>query len=139
MATGYFNLIIAWVWFCTGLTSGAVQGLFFHDEHWLGGYASWRRRLTRLGHISFLGTGLLNAMWAVSLWMNQADDWTAQLASVLLIVGAVAMPAVCYLAAWKKPLRHLFFIPVASLIIGVVLATWVVYAHRLVSLDWRIS
>jgi hypothetical protein len=25
------------------------------------------------------------------------------------------MPAVCYLAAWRKALRHLFVVPVASL------------------------
>jgi hypothetical protein len=29
------------------------------------------------------------------------------------------MSAVCYLAAWKKRLRHLFFIPVISLLVGV--------------------
>ena len=139
MATGYINLVFAWVWFCTGLACGALQGSYFHDEQWWGGYTSWRRRLARLGHISFLGTGLLNVAWAVSLWMIQADDWAAQLASVLLIVGAVAMPPVCYLAAWKKPLRHLFFIPVTSLILGVGLATWVVCVHRLVSVDRSLS
>jgi hypothetical protein len=32
-------------------------------------------------------------------------DW----ASPLFIVGAVAMSSVCYLAAWRKPMRHLFF------------------------------
>jgi hypothetical protein len=26
------------------------------------------------------------------------------------------MPLVCYLAAWKKPLRHLFPVPVLSLL-----------------------
>jgi hypothetical protein len=26
-----------------------------------------------------------------------------------------AMPLLCYLSAWKRPFRHLFFIPVASL------------------------
>jgi hypothetical protein len=42
-----------------------------------------------------------------------------RVASVLLIVGAVAMPSVCYAAAWRDPLRHLFFIPVVSLMGGV--------------------
>jgi hypothetical protein len=43
-------------------------------------------------------------------------------ASVLFIVGGVSMPLVCFLAGWKKPFRHLFFIPVGSLM-GAVIAT----------------
>jgi hypothetical protein len=35
---------------------------------------------------------------------------------MLLVAGAVLMPLVCYLAAWKKPLRHLFPLPVLSLL-----------------------
>ena len=34
----------------------------------------------------------------------------------LFVAGAVSMPTVCFLSAWRKPLRHLFFIPVLSLI-----------------------
>ena len=29
------------------------------------------------------------------------------------------MPLVCYLSAWRKPFRHLFFIPAGSVILGV--------------------
>ena len=39
--------------------------------------------------------------------------------AVLLIAGAVTMPLVCYLAAWRKPLRHLFCVPVTSLAVAV--------------------
>jgi hypothetical protein len=36
------------------------------------------------------------------------------------------MPAVCFLCAWYKPLRHLFFIPVGGVTIGIlsILAGW---------------
>ncbi|MBI5094463.1 MAG: hypothetical protein HZB26_18755 [Candidatus Hydrogenedentes bacterium] len=43
----------------------------------------------------------------------------AQWSSHLLILGAITMPLVCYLSAFIKPFRHLFFIPVTSLILAV--------------------
>ena len=33
----------------------------------MGGYASLRRRMTRLGHISFFGLGIINVLFALSL------------------------------------------------------------------------
>ena len=42
----------------------------------------------------------------------------------MLIVGAVTMPTVCYLSAWKPVFRHLFFIPAMSVTIGITLFTW---------------
>ncbi|MCC7474077.1 MAG: hypothetical protein IT425_01670 [Pirellulales bacterium] len=109
------NVWLGWVWITVGLISGAVVGLFFHDPNWLGGYGAWRRRLVRLGHISFLGTGLLNLAFAFT-FANQTGPAPPVLASWLLAVGAVTMPMVCFLTAWRDGLRHLFPIPVASLI-----------------------
>ena len=113
------NHIFAWFWILAGLLSGASIGMFFHDESWLGGYASWRRRMVRLGHISFLGTGLLNLGFALSA-ASLSIDPPPQLASLAFLVGAVTMPTVCFLSAWHDYFRHMFFIPVASLIVGVV-------------------
>ena len=115
------NLIFAWCWILAGLLSGTVYGLFFHRDDWLGGYGSWRRRITRLGHVAFFGTGLINLLAAMTakLWVVSGDATLVAAASALLIVGAVSMSSVCYLAAWRKPMRHLFFIPVASLVAGV--------------------
>ncbi len=115
------NLVFAWWLILAGLVSGTAQGLFFHREDWLGGYGSWRRRMTRLGHIAFFGTGLINLVAAatVRLWALPTDSMLVRASSLLVIVGAMAMSTICYLAAWKKPVRHLFFIPVASLLTGV--------------------
>jgi hypothetical protein len=109
------NVWAAWIGIALGLVSGSVQGLFFARENWLGGYASWPRRMLRLGHISFFGIAFLNLAYANAIHLLVRAP-TALLPSVLLIAGAVLMPAVCYLAAWRKPLRHLFFLPVASLL-----------------------
>lgn len=115
------NFHFAWCWFLGGLISGTVQGLWFHDEHWLGGYGSWRRRLIRLGHIAFFGTGFLNLCFALSV--SYAGDWNGLFtwSSVLLMVGAVTMPLTCYVAAFKPALRHAFVVPVLSLMLGTAL------------------
>jgi hypothetical protein len=47
------NLVAGWTGFIGGAVSGALIGLFFHKENWLGGYSSFPRRLVRLGHIAF--------------------------------------------------------------------------------------
>jgi len=117
------NTIAAWVCVAAGVISGAIGGLFFYRESWLGGYPSWPRRLVRLGHISFLGIGLLNLSYALTI---HALDWPAppMVVSAALALAGVFMPVACYLAAWRKPLRHLFVIPVGCVLIGVVGLLW---------------
>ncbi len=113
------NLYFAWAWMLTGMIAGAIIGLFFHQRDWLGGFDSWRRRMVRLAHISFLGTGLLNLGFALAAPVMTPDtdhEVAPKLVSILFIIGAVTMPTVCLLAAWRKPFRHLFFIPALSLI-----------------------
>ena len=112
------NLVAGWFWILVGLVSGAIIGLFFHNDDWLGGYGSWRRRMIRLGHISFLGTGLLNLAFALSCEVFVIEP-KPRLAAMMFLIGAATMPAVCFLSAWKKNFRQLFFIPVLGLIIAV--------------------
>jgi hypothetical protein len=52
-----------------------------------------------------------------------------QVTSILLIVGAVAMPLVCYLSAWKSVFRNLFFIPAMSVTVGIGLFVWRMFAQ----------
>ena len=108
------NLYLGWIWITIGFISGAIIGLFFYAPDWLGGYGSWRRRMVRLGHISFLGTGLLNLAFAFTFATRASQ--APPLASWLFVSGALAMPLVCFLSAWRDGLRYLFPIPVASLI-----------------------
>ena len=117
------NLYAAWIGFAFGCVVGAVTGLFFHERHWLGGYPSWPRRLIRLGHISFFGIGLLNLAFALTARAVGVDAGLTA-ASNLFLLGAVTMPLVCYLSAWRVTFRHLFFIPALSITCGVVLFTW---------------
>ena len=61
------GLVEAAMWITAGLLSGVGMGLGFHNETWLGGYGSWRRRLMRLGHIAFFGTALLCIAFALTV------------------------------------------------------------------------
>jgi ABC-type uncharacterized transport system permease subunit len=115
------HLLAAWIGFLCGVLSGAMVGLFFHREDWLGGYGSYPRRLVRLGHISFFGLGFLNALFALTVSTVQMPELTNHLASIGLLVGAITMPLCCFVAAWRKSLRTLFAIPVASLLGSVAL------------------
>jgi hypothetical protein len=117
------NIYAAWLGILLGIVAGAISGLFFHEEHWLGGYGSWTRRMIRLGHISFFGLGLLNLGLALTARAVGISDGIG-LASWLLVVGAITMPLVCYLSAFIKPIRHLFFIPVLSVGAAAGLLVW---------------
>lgn len=112
------NLIAGWLGMLAGVLSGAVLGLFFHDEKWMGGYTSYRRRLARLGHIAFFGLGFLNLIFAATAAQFPLTGQNLNIASWALILGAATMPLCCFLSAWRKPLRHFFPIPVLSVTTG---------------------
>src|SRR5262245_21554582 len=104
------NWYAGWWLILAGFVTGAGLGLFFHRADFLGGYASFRRRMLRLGHIACAALGMLNLIVALS-----------SCSSPLLVAGGAMMPAVCFLTAWKEKCRHLFVLPVLTLGIAVVL------------------
>ena len=108
-----------WLGMLLGVVSGAVIGLFFHREDWMGGYASYRRRLTRLGHISFFGLALMNFSFAFTQHVLALSAPWGAVAMCAFLIGAASMPACCFLSAWRKPFRHFFLIPVAGVLLGV--------------------
>jgi hypothetical protein len=114
-----FNLVVGWTSMVGGALSGATIGLYFHDDQWLGGYGSLRRRMLRLGHIAFFGLGILNVLFALSVAAVPAPASFARFAAWGFAIGAVTMPTCCFLTAWRKPMRHLFPIPVAAVLCGI--------------------
>ena len=124
------NLIVAWLWVVLGFGTGAVFGLFFQREDWLGGYGSFKRRLCRLGHISLFGLAVINLMFYCTVHSvvgpGAADSLPVVLASWGLVLGAVTMPVCCFVMAqrthWRAPL--VFTVPVASLITGSLFTLW---------------
>lgn len=127
MAEGTGNLQAAWVAVLLGCVAGAVQGLFFRSVAWLGGYDSWKRRMTRLGHISFFGIGFINLLFALSL-PSLGSHPSLIWGSRLLVIGAILMPLVCYLSAIDDRFRHLFFLPAGSVIAAAGIVVWRLFA-----------
>lgn len=117
------NICAAWIGFFLGCIAGAIPGLFFHQADWLGGYSSWGRRLIRLAHISFFGLGFINMAFAFTA-ERLGLDAAAPVPGRLLIAGAITMPLVCYLSAWKEGFRHLFAVPALCVTGGVGIVLW---------------
>jgi hypothetical protein len=113
-----WNLWAGWVAALAGVISGAVIGLFFQREEWLGGYASYRRRLLRLGHISFFGLGFSNILFGLTV---RVLGTVPGIAVVLMIASVVTMPICCFLTAWRTQLRVLFPLPVVSAAAGILM------------------
>jgi len=113
------NLVAGWAGMLAGVITGAVIGLFFEREDWMGGYASFRRRLSRLGHIAFFGLGFVNILFALTTRGLPESAWLVT-ASQSLVVGAAAMPVCCFLSAWRRGFTRLFPIPVLAVAIGIV-------------------
>jgi hypothetical protein len=120
--TAAANLYSAWIGIFLGCVAGAAQGLFFHREQWMGGYGSWRRRMLRLGHISWFGIGILNLAFALTVDAMAID--APLLPSALFLAGAAGMPVVCYMSAFRQEFRRLFFIPALSVIAAAGAFVW---------------
>ncbi len=116
-----FNLTFGWIWILAGFLAGMGLGLRFHREEWLGGYGAHARRMLRLGHISFVGLGIVNILFALSGPGLRLEPPLARAASAALIAGAVTMPLCCGLMAWRRALWPLFTLPVTSLLVGAAL------------------
>ena len=115
------NLWLAWLWILPGFLSGMVLGMFFHGENWLGGYASFKRRMYRLGHISFFGLGAVNLLFCLTAQNFSLAGPLIHYASLAFIIGAIAMPVCCVVMAHFPKAHMIFSVPVVSLITGAVL------------------
>jgi ABC-type antimicrobial peptide transport system permease subunit len=118
------NLLLAWIGILLGFISGSLLGLKFHHEDWLGGYGSFKRRLYRLGHISFFGLAMVNLTFYFTAQKFLGPSLAANLASWGFVVGAVSMPICCFVMAHNAKLQALFAIPVCSLLVGGILTLW---------------
>ena len=115
------NLILAWLWILLGFTSGMTLGMFFHGENWLGGYGSFKRRMYRLGHISFFGLGAVNLLFWLTAQNFSLAGQLVSVASWAFIVGAITMPICCVVMAHFPKAHLVFSVPVVSLIAGGIL------------------
>jgi hypothetical protein len=130
------NLAFGWIWITMGFLSGAMLGMGFHKENFMGGYGSWERRLARLGHIAFFGTGMLNVLLGLTLLSidpaNSPDQISSAVIQVLFILGGFGMPICCFIAARYKRFRHAFVVPAMALILGGIAISVELLTHPIV-------
>ena len=124
----HLNLAFAWVWIFLGFASGALMGMRFKNENWLGGYASFPRRLIRLGHISFLGLGLINFLFFFTVHALGVKSAVVDVAAWAFLVGGVLIPVCCAIMAFWKSARPVvvFAAPVTSLLLGGALTVYLI-------------
>lgn len=112
------NGVAGWYLLLASFVAGALVGLRFHREDLFGGYASFRRRLLRLGHVALAALGIVNIAYGLTpVPAGGATTWPG----TTLLAGSIAMPLVCFLTAWRSGFRHLFFMPVTLLVFAVAL------------------
>ena len=79
------------------------------------------RRLLRLGHVALVALGMFNVLFSLLPQTTHVSSPLMPAASVGWLGGGVAMPLVCFLAAWKPALRPAFVVPVILLLLAAAL------------------
>jgi hypothetical protein len=123
------NRSIGWASLAIGVATGLVMGLWSFDgplptPAWLGEYGDTPRRLARLGHIAFLGLGILNILLARELPHSTLGQRGQRLASIAMNVGNVLLPITLFAAAAWHPAKYAMGIPATAVFVALGLAAW---------------
>lgn len=115
-----------------GIGTGLVMGLWSFDgpvgvPAWLGPYDDVSRRLVRLGHIAFLGLGILDVLLAAELPRLVLSDRAKRVASGAMIFGNVFLPVVLFAAGAWRPCKYVLPLPATAVFVAVVLTAWGVW------------
>jgi hypothetical protein len=127
MATMHFrNGAVGWASVAAGVGVGLVMGLWSFDgpmpvPAWLGEYGDTSRRLARLGHIAFIGLGILDILADRELRQTTLGPRATTAASWLLIAGNTLLPITLFAAAAWRPLKYLMPLPAMAVFAALVL------------------
>jgi len=109
------NRTVGWISLVVGIATGLVMGLWSFDgpmttPAWLGEYGDTARRLARLGHIAFIGLGIINILIAHELPQSALNTRGRRLASRHMNFGNIVLPITLLvfglLRGWQD--RHVF-------------------------------
>jgi hypothetical protein len=112
-----------------GIGVGLIMGMWSFDgplpvPQWLGEYGDTSRRLARLGHIAFIGLGILNILLARELVQSSLDARRKRLASAAMNFGNIFLPIALFAAAAWRPAKYVMGLPATAVFIALVLAAW---------------
>jgi hypothetical protein len=124
-----WNRRVGWVSACVGIASGLVMGLWSFDgpfpvPSWLGEYDQTSRRLARLGHIAFLGLGILNILVARELCRLTLGRTVRRTASLAMNFGNIFLPLTLFAAAAYRPLKYAMGAPAVAVFVALVVTAW---------------
>lgn len=104
-----------------GLTLGLALGLIARSEGGMGGYASFRRRAARLGHVAAVMLPALGGLYSLLLRAVSAPaSGLAEAGACLWISGGIALPLCLFAAAWRPGLTILIPLPALAVLAGAV-------------------
>ena len=132
---GAWNRRVGWLSIAVGVGTGLVMGLWSFDgpvavPEWLGAYGDVSRRLARLGHIAFLGLGILDILLAAELPRLALSSAMKRTASVAMIFGNVLLPPALFAAAACRPCKYLLPFPATAVFVAVALTAWGVWGAK---------
>jgi amino acid transporter len=127
MEPRYWNRPVGWWSLVVGIATGLVMGLWSFDgpmatPAWIGEYADTSRRLIRLGHIAFVGLGILDILLANELTRSLLDPRRRLLASRLMVAGNIGLPVALFAAAVWPPAKYVMGVPAMCVFVAMVLA-----------------
>jgi hypothetical protein len=126
---GEWNRRVGWISTCLGIASGLIMGLWSFDgpfavPQWLGGYDQTARRLARLGHIAFLGLGILNLLMAGTLGRLALGPRGRRTASWAMNFGNLFLPVTLFAAAAYRPLKYFMSAPALAVFLALLLTAY---------------
>jgi hypothetical protein len=120
------NRVVGWTSLMVGVAVGLVMGLWSFDgplqpPAWIGEYADTSRRLVRLGHIAFIGLGLINILMERELAQSALRPAARALASWSMTIGNVLLPITLFAAAAFRPSKYFMAVPASAVFLALLL------------------
>jgi uncharacterized membrane protein YiaA len=117
------NRFVGWASLAVGVAVGLVMGLWSFDgplrpPAWIGDYADTSRRLVRLGHIAFIGLGLIDILIERELARSALAPAARVVASWAMVMGNVLLPITLFAAAAYHPVKYLMAVPATSVFLA---------------------
>lgn len=124
-----WNRCIGWTCLAVGVATGLIMGLWSFDgpvavPTWIGGYAETSRRLVRLGHIAFIGLGMLNILLGRELPRLALGAGGRRTASIAMNIGNVFLPITLFAAGAYRPLKILMAGPALCVFLALLLVAY---------------
>lgn len=120
-----WNMVAGWCGMILGALLGMTIGLRAESRDWAGGYGAFQRQALRLAHIAAFALGIINIVYGLSVGaLAGLPQWAGVAGPLAMIVGAFLMPAVCLLAAWRRPFKYLFPLPASCVLVALAIQAW---------------